>query len=443
MSHPAQARTPLHRLTHTGPAAPRWISVMAAALTVAAIPAIAPPLAPNDIRVVKATEVALTAQPSGLVNPVNYFDTPSAGDVAGTTGVPVVVRQSLKSLPGNAIGAPVSTQDSSGKGDISVVIDDFKHGGLAQVLLHQLTSRTTDPDQLQILNDFFEGGVYQSEAHRFLQLFKDPQQQQFIRDFVTGGLIQVVRNRLLDATTNPQMRQAIINFFPDEVTDYRGGPLTVLQRRLLAAAKGNTTVIALVNAVFENPIVSAVRHVIGGGPIIGTPLDELPDLPTSSLAAPAEDTVSTTPKPAVVEKTAGASASARRATPEPAAAPAEVTTPPAEPAASSAAPESSPAKTTEPPAEATTSSDAKPKTNATPEAEPQAPDVSDVIKTGNKVEPTTTPGAKRPKPGGGFGIFGQVAEAIAKTLAGGNACATAPAAAGGAHEGASSEAGEG
>ena len=49
------------------------------------------------------------------------------------------------------------------------------------------------------------------------------------------------------------MRQAIINFFPDEVTDYRGGPLTVLQRRLIAAAKGNTTVIALVNAVFDNP----------------------------------------------------------------------------------------------------------------------------------------------------------------------------------------------
>ena len=141
------------------------------------------------------------------------------------------------------------------------MIDDFKHGGLAQVLLHQLTSRTTDPNQLQILNDFFEGGVFQSEAHRFLQLFTDPQQQQFINDFVTGGVIQIVRNRLLDATSNPQMRQAINNFFPDEVTDYRGGPLTVLQRRLIAAAKGNATVIALVNAVFDNPILKFVRHV--------------------------------------------------------------------------------------------------------------------------------------------------------------------------------------
>ena len=116
MSHPARARTPLHRHTPSGPAAPRWISVMAAALTVAAIPAIAPPLAPKDIRVVKATEVALTAQPSGLANPVNvYFDAPSAGDVAGTTGVPVVVRQSLNPLPGNAIGASVARRTLRGR----------------------------------------------------------------------------------------------------------------------------------------------------------------------------------------------------------------------------------------------------------------------------------------------------------------------------------------
>jgi hypothetical protein len=133
---------------------------MATALTVAAITAITPPLTPNDIRVVTATEVAL-----------------------------VVVHQSVKPLSGNHVGSSVAKQDGSGKGDISVVIDDF----------------------------------------------------------ITGGVIQVVRNRLLDATSNPRMRQAIIGFFPDEVTDSRGGPLTVLQRRLVAAAKGNTTVIALVS----------------------------------------------------------------------------------------------------------------------------------------------------------------------------------------------------
>jgi hypothetical protein len=85
----------------------------------------------------------------------------------------------------------------------------------------------------------------------------------------------------------------------------------------------------------------------------------------------------------------------------------------------------------------------KPDTTTEPEAVPETADVSDVIRTGNKVEPTTTQRTTPPKRRGGLGVFGQVAEAIAKSLAGGHAAATVPAAAGGADEGASSEAGEG
>jgi hypothetical protein len=85
----------------------------------------------------------------------------------------------------------------------------------------------------------------------------------------------------------------------------------------------------------------------------------------------------------------------------------------------------------------------KPDTTTEPEAVPETADVSDVIRTGNKVEPTTTQRTTPPKRRGGLGVVGQVAEAIAKSLAGGNAAATVPAAAGGADEGASSEAGEG
>ena len=48
------------------------------------------------------------------------------------------------------------------------------------------------------------------------------------------------------------------------------------------------------NAVFENLVVKFVRSVVGGGPIIGTPLDELPPLPTSAVAAPVEGSA---PKP--------------------------------------------------------------------------------------------------------------------------------------------------
>ena len=90
MSHPARAHTPLHRLEHSEPAAPRWIGVVAAAMTVTAIPAIAPPLAPNDIRAANATHVALAAQPAGLTNPANvYVDAYPVRAAAGTSGVPV------------------------------------------------------------------------------------------------------------------------------------------------------------------------------------------------------------------------------------------------------------------------------------------------------------------------------------------------------------------
>ena len=108
----------------------------------------------------------------------------------------------------------------------------------------------------------------------------------------------------------------------------------------------------------------------------------------------------------------------RRATPEPAAVPAEATTPPATRASSAASEPSWP--TTEPPAEVTTSSAAsKPKTIAKPKAEPKPPTPPTSptsSRPATRSSRPSPPGAKRPKPGGGFGIFGQVAEAIAKGL---------------------------
>ena len=63
MSHPPQVRTPRHRRTTPS----RWIGVAAAALTVASVTTVAAPLAPKDVHVVHATEVALTARSTGLV----------------------------------------------------------------------------------------------------------------------------------------------------------------------------------------------------------------------------------------------------------------------------------------------------------------------------------------------------------------------------------------
>lgn len=178
-------------MSHPHTITPRWISVPALSLTVAAVPTIAPVLAPRDIRAVKASQVALGAESAGLIT--------------------LVARYSRESLSGP--NAASTRKGDPAPSDFSIVIDDFSHGGLAQVILHELTSRTTDPHQLPILHDFFQGGV-----------------------------IQMVRNRLLDATSSPQQRAAIIAFFPDEVTDYRGGPIDVVQRRLIAAAKGNPAV---------------------------------------------------------------------------------------------------------------------------------------------------------------------------------------------------------
>lgn len=319
----------------------RWIAVITASAAIAAVPVIAAPLSPRDIRVVDDATVALAAAWSP---------------------------------------------------EQQAVIDDFHRGGLAEVLRVQGTTRLTQPDQVQIINDFFEGGVVQTEGRRWIALFSDPQQQAFLQDLLTGGVVQIVRNRLLGSTADPTTRAAIIAFFPDEVTDYRGGPITMIQRRLIAAAKGNEFVVGLVNAVFDNPILLTVRRLIGGGPIIGTPLNDLPPLEPEPVTAdePRTDTASrTSPKAAVAVVDS---------TPSP--------EPEQEPE-----PEREPAPTPEP--------ESEPLASSTPQTRPATAAETDVIKTGNKVEPTTLAGASRPQPAANvFTVFGQVAEAVAAGVAG-------------------------
>lgn len=349
MSHPPQVRT-----------APRWVGFAAAALTVASVTTVAAPLAPNDIHVAHATEVALAARSTGLAAvtppPVSTLFDPAVTPVLAHLST-AVYRQLL-----------LSFRDPQQQ----EVIGDFFHGGIAGVLKKQATSRLTSPDQTQILNDFFEGGVFQSEAHRFLQLFTDPDQHQFISDFVTGGLIQVVRNRLLDATADPGQRAAIIAFFPDEVTDYRGGPIAVVQRRLIAAAKGNPVVIRLVNGIFENPVVVAVQHILGGGPLIGTPLHELPPITPDAAVAPPH--TATAPKPAAIQQVSTTpTTSARHGAPEPVD-DETVTTP-------------------------TKTADTEKKADHDAEKKDvQKTVTTDVMKTGNKVEPAGTEAGTNTKP---------------------------------------------
>ena len=349
MSRPPQLRT-----------APRWVGI-AAALTVASVTTVAAPLAPKDIDVVHATEVALAARSTGLAVPVTPQPVSSLFDPAVT---PVLAHLSTAVYRQLLLSFRDPQQQE--------VIGDFFHGGIAGVLKKQATSRLTSPDQTQILNDFFEGGVFQSEAHRFLQLFTDPDQHQFISDFVTGGLIQVVRNRLLDATADPGQRAAIIAFFPDEVTDYRGGPIAVVQRRLIAAAKGNPVVIRLVNGIFENPVVVAVQHILGGGPLIGTPLHELPPITPDAAVAPPH--TATAPKPAAIQQVSTTpTTSARHGAPEPVDEE-TVTTP-------------------------TKTADTEKKADHDAEKKDvQKTVTTDVMKTGNKIEPAGTEAGTNTKP---------------------------------------------
>lgn len=303
-----------------------------------------------------ATEVALAARSTGFTAAVTPPPVSTLFDPAVT---PVLAHLSTAAYQQLLLSFRDPQQQE--------VIGDFFHGGIAGVLKKQATSRLTSPDQTQILNDFFEGGVFQSEAHRFLQLFTDPDQHQFISDFVTGGLIQVVRNRLLDATADPRQRAAIIAFFPDEVTDYRGGPIAVVQRRLIAAAKGNPVVIGLVNGIFENPVVVAVQHLIGGGPLIGTPLHELPPITPDAGVAPPH-TVSVVKSPAIQDFSATPVTSARHSAPESDDQPVAKPTP-------------------------TTDTETKPDKNDVVKTV-----ATDVMKTGNKVEPAGTEDDTRPKP---------------------------------------------
>jgi hypothetical protein len=360
VSHPPQVRRSRHRRTTPS----RWLGVVAASLTVASVTAVASPLAPRDAQVAHATEVALAAQSTGLVvapppPTVSTLFDPAVTPVLANLST-AIYRQLL-----------LSFQDPQQQ----EVIGDFFHGGIAGVLKKQATSRLQSPDQTQILNDFFQGGVYQSEAHRFLQLFTDPDQHQFISDFVTGGLVQVVRNRLLDATADPGQRAAIIAFFPDEVTDYRGGPIAVVQRRLIAAAKGNPVVIGLVNTIFENPVVVAVQHLIGGGPLIGTPLHELPPItPDAAVAPPHTATVvEPAPKPAAIKEvsTTPTSSSTRRTVTK---------------------------RVDEEPVPPTTKPTPKVDTEKTSDKDAEKTVAADVIKSGNKVEPAGVDGPTRPKP---------------------------------------------
>lgn len=105
------------------------------------------------------------------------------------------------------------------------------------------------------------------------------------------------------------------------------------------------------NGIFENTAVVAVQHLIGGGPLIGTPLSELPPItPDAAVAAPHTVKVSE-PAPTMPERPVSQRLSGQAPKPKPVA-----------------------------------------------DVEPEKMSDTDVMKTGNKVEPADVADTTRPKP---------------------------------------------
>jgi hypothetical protein len=404
----------------------------ATAGVVAAVPAIAPPLSPHDLKVARDTEVALTA--NDYVSIVNTFfgKLPGSTDAPGLWGISGVAHQYAKEIAG-----PVqANQDlvdgffASGVSEVvrqyliastvpnspqAELINGFFSGGITEVA-HLLTlANTTDPtlvpyinafydqeqpnaalkgipgviflrlmasdltpEQKSVVNDFFQGGATQVVWNQLLARTSDPQQVDTINDFFTGGVTEVVRRQLLSRTTDPNQYADIDAFFPNSYTGYGGGISENVRIRLLAATTDPVQK-DLINGFFDEGISEVVRYLLVGAAPVPEPE---PFAPTTlaRFSAPAEapaaatDPLDATPAAAVASVPAAAPAEAPKFT-------------------------------------------AKVKDTSVAD-ETAATDLTN----GNKAEPVIIVGAPGAKSGSGsWGVFGQVADAVSKAIAGAGA----------------------
>ncbi|MCP9271760.1 hypothetical protein [Mycolicibacterium arenosum] len=214
-------------------------AAFATAGMVAVVPAIAPPLAPRDIQVIKQTEahVQLAAQLTlqDLINvyfgvtPAGSYVDPEGPDAPplppvtgapGTSGLSGVIYQLLHQqqgayLPGTVgletyfnggltdyIELALLTQnaDPAQRAGIEAFFD-----GLSQLAYEYLQSGTTDPATTTYLKTFFNQGGFGNPALfgapgvlylRLLAGFQAPEQQAFINNLFQGGVTQVAYQQL-------------------------------------------------------------------------------------------------------------------------------------------------------------------------------------------------------------------------------------------------------
>jgi hypothetical protein len=401
--------------------------------------------------------------PADLIN--GYFD----------TGLSEVVRQILVAAnPTNTVGNsainiffngdnPLATADEEGvsgnpalfgasglvyarlfaaaaSGDLTPdqweVIDGFFQGGLTQVTEAQLLDHFQAPVQQQFITDLFDGGATQLAYRQIGGDFDDPSTTPFLSTFFninnpfgalddegnnTGvtdnpalyGVSGVVYARLLAAGLAPEQQQVVSDFF-------QGGASQVVLDQLVSRAPDWATK-SLINGFFTVGVSEVIRQIL-----VGPPPEPVNTLARTFKAADLQE------NPAPVDPTPGdtelnaAAANLKPVDSDPAPVTEKKAKLATEPVQAVAAAPAAPAVASPPSVQ--TPAPATPVVVKTVDEDDTegSNDVTDAMKTGNKVvvAPILITGAngRGPKPGeGSWGVFGQVADAIGKTIAGASA----------------------
>lgn len=302
----------------------------------------------------------------------------------------------------------------------------------------------------------------------------DPGQRQFLTDFYGDGIDKVVQTQVSNATAgDANLNEAVNDFFD-------GGVTQVVQTQLLRAAGANTVQADLINEFFENGLSGVVRYLLVGPAPVDP--DEGDDSLTSRVAA--NQTVDTADAAQTPEQAAGVQAlqrlkvtstngtsksdvvavSATTAAKTPAKAeapetgdsaktpvvtedvaletggtttPEDATTPEVKPAPEVVKPVTKPVVADTPAKPAASQADSASAPDAASSPEPAKKSTSkvkekpaatssddDTTKSGNKFEPTIIiPGGGGSGGGGatGWGVFGDIANAVVKSVTGGGA----------------------
>jgi hypothetical protein len=150
------------------------VAIASAGVLVAALPAIAPPLATKDVKVYADPNMRLAADLEELIN-VFFKSAPGDPDAPGTIGFPGIVFQLLRDA---------NEGDARGQ----AVIDAFFESGASEVVRLLLTRDNADPITVAQINTFFEGGFSELVRFRLLMFNADPTQRAWINKFFGGAV---------------------------------------------------------------------------------------------------------------------------------------------------------------------------------------------------------------------------------------------------------------